>query len=276
MSGTAFGQVAGVPIGKVLAAGFGYRWPFLMFAVTMGLAAVLIWYFVPQPNADLDEQQLTLRRFLRKYRDLLQGPYVTAAVGAYFLMFCGFGLFTSFLPTWLESTVGVSSYSIALLFAIGGSANVLASPLAGRISDEAGRKPLVVWSSLALALLSAVAPVLIVGFSSAAGLFFLAMIAVGIRISPLQSLLTALVPDQERGLLMGMAISVGQAGFGIGSLFASATFGPYGYASNAVAGALATVVMAVPVHWGLPEPALDSADGPTPSPDSPPSVAEAP
>ncbi|PSQ65228.1 MAG: MFS transporter, partial [Bacteroidetes bacterium QH_1_61_8] len=36
MSGQAFGQVAGIPLGKALAAGFGYRWPFLMFAVTMG------------------------------------------------------------------------------------------------------------------------------------------------------------------------------------------------------------------------------------------------
>lgn len=278
MSGTAFGQVAGVPIGKVLATGFGYRWPFLMFAITMGFATLLIWYFVPQPNADLDEKRLTPSRFLKKYRHLLQGSDVAAAVGAYFLMFCGFGLFTSFLPTWLESTVGVSSYSIALLFAIGGTANVLASPLAGRISDEIGRKPLVVWSSLALGLFSAIAPVVIIGFSSAAGLFFLAMIAVGIRISPLQSLLTALVPDKERGLLMGLAISVGQAGFGIGSFGASATFGAYGYASNAVAGALATVVMAILVHWGLPEPSLspaDDASAPSPSPESP-SVAETP
>ncbi|MFB6249421.1 MAG: MFS transporter, partial [Salinibacter sp.] len=272
MSGTAFGQVAGVPLGKVLAAGFGYRWPFLMFAITMGLATVLIWRFVPQPDADLDEKRLTPRRFLRKYRRLLRGPNVVAAVGAYFLMFCGFGLFTSFLPTWLESTVGVSSYSIALLFAVGGSANVLASPLAGHISDELGRKPLIVGSSLALGALSAVAPVLIVDFTSAAALFFLAMIAVGIRISPLQSLLTALVPDQARGLLMGLAISVGQAGFGIGSFVASATFGAYGYVSNAVAGALATVVMAALVHWALPEPAPSSA----PSPDSARSVPEAP
>jgi hypothetical protein len=116
--------------------------------------------------------------------------------------------------------------------------------------------------------------VLIVGFSSAATLFFLAMVAVGIRISPLQSLLTALVPDQSRGLLMGLAIGVGQAGFGIGSFVASATFGAYGYASNAVAGALATVIMAVLVHWGLPEPALPAPDDA--SADSPRSVPEAP
>jgi MFS family permease len=192
-------------------------------------------------------------------------------------MFCGFGLFTSFLPSWLESTVGVSSYGIALLFAIGGSANVLASPLAGRLSDHVGRKPLVVWSSIALGLCSAAAPALIVDFSSAAGLFFLAMITVGIRISPLQSLLTALVSDQDRGLLMGLAMSVGQAGFGIGSFIASSTVGAYGYASNALAGAAATVIMAVLVQWGLPEPSLSPSDDPPPtaSPESP-SVAEAP
>jgi predicted MFS family arabinose efflux permease len=283
MSGTAFGQVAGVPIGKLLATGFGYRWPFLLFALTMGMAAVLIWRFVPEPDADLDETPLTPRRFVDKYRGLLRGSNVAAAVGAYFLMFCGFGLFTSFLPTWLESPIGVSSYGIALLFAIGGSANVLASPLAGRLSDRIGRKPLVVWSSVGLGLLTAAAPVFIVGFSSAAGLFFCAMVMVGIRISPLQSLLTALVPDQNRGLLMGLAMSVGQAGFGIGSFFASATFAAYGYASNALMGAAATVAMAVLVHRGLPEPSLrprddrtpDDSSPPSPSPE-PPSVAEAP
>ncbi|PQJ34859.1 MFS transporter [Salinibacter sp. 10B] len=278
MSGTAFGQVLGVPLGKVLATGFGYRWPFLMFAITMALATVLIWLFVPQPNADLDEEPLTPRRFLQKYRYLLGGSEIVAAVLAYFLMFCGFGLFTSFLPTWLETEIGISGYSIALLFAIGGTANVLASPLAGRISDEVGRKPLVVWSCLALGLLCAVAPALIVGFTSASILFFLAMISVGIRISPLQSLMTALVSDDKRGLLMGMAISLGQGGFGIGSFVASLTYGPFGYTSNAMAGALAMVLMAALVHWGLPEPSLSSSDSPSPPPASSqsPSVAEAP
>lgn len=275
MSGTAFGQVAGIPIGKVLATGFGYRWPFLMFAVTMGLATFLIWRYVPQPDANLDEKRLTPQRFLDKYQDILRGSDVIAAIGAYFLMFCGFGLFASFLPTWLETTVGVSSYEIALLFAIGGSANILASPLAGRLSDEIGRKPLVVWSSLTLGLLIAVAPTLITGFTVAATLFFLAMALVGIRISPLQSLLTALVSDRQRGLLMGLAMSVGQAGFGIGSFLASVTYGPYGYLSNAITGAAGMIGMAMLVYWGLPEPHLPSPDEPshpTPSAESPSAV----
>ena len=279
MSGTAFGQVAGIPIGKVLATSFGYRWPFLMFAVTMGGAAVLIWRYVPRANANLDDEPLTPRRIVRKYRHVMRGSAVMGAVGAYFLMFGGLGLFTAFLPTWLETAIGISGYEVALLFAIGGSANVLASPLAGTISDRMGRKPLVVGACLALGLCIFIAPFVITGFTDAAVLFFLAMVTVGVRISPLQSLLTALVPARQRGLLMGLAISIGQAGFGIGSFVASATYAPYGFTSNALAGAVATVAMAAIVHWGLPEPqsqAVSSEDAELEVPESPSGPAATP
>jgi predicted MFS family arabinose efflux permease len=272
MSGQAFGQVAGIPLGKVLAAGFGYRWPFLMFAVPMAAATLLIWRYVPAPDVELDDQRLTPRRLVEKYRSVLRGSEVVVAVASYFLMFFGIGLFTAFLPSWLETTVGVSGYGIALLFAIGGSANVLASPAGGRLSDRIGRKPIVVWGSLALGGVVVAAPFSIVGFTTAALLFFLAMLTVGVRVSPLQSLLTALVPDRERGLLMGLAMSVGQGGFGFGSFVASVTYGPYGYVSNALVGAAAMVLMAGLIQWGIAEPRLESSDDSpaAPSPESAP------
>jgi predicted MFS family arabinose efflux permease len=257
MSGTAFGQVAGVPIGKILATEFGYRWPFLLFAITMALATFMIWRFVPQPNTKLDKGRLTPRRIVRKYLDVLDGP-VMAAVGSYTLMFAGFGLFATFLPSWLESTIGLTGYEVALLFAMGGVANVIAAPSAGRLSDEIGRKPLVVWATVALGLIMLIAPYAIDGFWTAGLLFFLAMASVGIRIGPLQSLLTALVPDQRRGLLMGLAMSVGQAGFGVGSFLAGIGYGQIGYISNTITGAVAMLFMAVLVQRGLPEPSLQS------------------
>ena len=257
MSGTAFGQVAGVPIGKILATEFGYRWPFLLFAITMALATFMIWRFVPQPDMELDTGRLTPRRIVRKYLDVLDGP-VMAAVGSYTLMFTGFGLFATFLPSWLESSIGLTGYEVALLFAMGGVANIIAAPSAGRLSDEIGRKPLVVWATVALGLIMLIAPYAIEGFWTAGLLFFLAMASIGIRIGPLQSLLTALVPDRQRGLLMGLAMSVGQAGFGIGSFLAGIGYGQLGYTSNTITGAVAMLFMAVLVQRGLPEPSLQS------------------
>ena len=257
MSGTAFGQVAGVPIGKILATEFGYRWPFLLFAITMALATFMIWRFVPQPDMELDTGRLTPRRIARKYLDVLDGP-VMAAVGSYTLMFTGFGLFATFLPSWLESSIGLTGYEVALLFAMGGVANIIAAPSAGRLSDEIGRKPLVVWATVALGLIMLIAPYAIEGFWTAGLLFFLAMASIGIRIGPLQSLLTALVPDRQRGLLMGLAMSVGQAGFGIGSFLAGIGYGQLGYISNTITGAVAMLFMAVLVQRGLPEPSLQS------------------
>lgn len=268
MSGTAFGQVAGVPLGKVLANAFGYEWPFLMFAITMGVATLLIARYVPQPDVALSEKKLTVRRAVGRYWRLLSKPAPAAAVGSYFLMFFGIGLFVVFLPTWLETDIGVTSTEVALLFAIGGAANVLAGPIAGRISDEMGRKPLVISSCLGLSLLMLIAPFTIVGFYSAALLFFLAMVTVGMRISPLQSLLSALVPGEQRGTLMSLAVGIGQAGIGLGSFAAGLTYVQYGYISNTLAATVAMLLMAWLVHKGLPEPKLGSSTSSSEEPDA--------
>lgn len=256
MSGIAVGQVVGIPLGKVLANAFGYQWPFLMFAVTMGVAAVLIARYVPQPDIELDRARLTVKRALVDYARLIRRPTIAAAVMSYFLMFFGVGLYVVFLPTWLEQSVGISGNQVALLFAVGGLANVTAGPIAGRASDEIGRKPLVVASCIGLSTLMVLTTLLVTDFISAVVLFALSMVAVAMRISPLQSLLTALVPDARRGLLMSLAVGIGQVGIGLGSFIAGVAFVRYGYFSNTVIGALSVILMAVLVQKGLPEPRL--------------------
>jgi predicted MFS family arabinose efflux permease len=211
---------------------------------------------VPQPDTDLDEDRLTVGNALRNYATLLRQGAIVAAVGAYFLMFLGIGLFVVFLPTWLETTVGVSSNQVALLFAIGGAANVLASPVAGSLSDRIGRKPLVITSCVGMSALILATTFVIDGFAMAAVLFFGTMVMVGMRISPLQSLLTALVPDRRRGLLMGMAVGIGYGGIGLGSVVAGALYARFSYLSNTAAAAVVMLAMALLVWKGLPEPRL--------------------
>ncbi|SHK58487.1 MFS transporter [Rhodothermus profundi] len=259
MSGIAFGQIVGIPAGTLLAGWVDFRWPFLMFGLTMALATLLIWRYVPQPTGVLAEEPLSLQGMLQRYGELLRQPATAPSPLVYFLMFFSIGLFLIYLPAWLERTLGFRTEAMALLFLLGGLANVVAGPLAGRLSDRMGRKPLIVSATLGLAVLMAGAPFLMRSRIAAYGLFALAMALVGMRMSPLQSLLTALVPGARRGSLMSLSIALGQLGIGISGVVAGWLFTQYGYASNALLGALALLVMALVVGYGLPEPTLQSS-----------------
>jgi predicted MFS family arabinose efflux permease len=176
------------------------------------------------------------------------------------LMFFGIGLYVIYLPTWLEHVVGVSGNEIASLFFVGGIANVVAGPLAGKLSDRVGRKPLIVTSCLGFAMVMVATTYLIDGILVAYFVFAAAMVMVALRISPLLSLMTALVPDQRRGMMMSLVISIGQIGMAIGSGIAGPAYTRYGYISNTLIGAVAMVLMAFLVQRMLPEPRRESPD----------------
>ena len=89
---------------------------------------------------------------------------------------------------------------------------------------------------------------------SAYPLFFLTMVLVAMRISPFSALLTALVPDQNRGSLMSLTVALGQVGFGLGGALAGPFYANFGYASNAVIGAISVFGMGLMVWFLVPEP----------------------
>lgn len=86
---------------------------------------------------------------------------------------------------------------------------------------------------------------------------FLAQLAA--RASPLQALLTEIVPEEQRGSLMSLSMAAGQLGFGAGGAIAGPAYGMYGYVSNTVIGAASVVLTALLVWRLLPEPQLKTA-----------------
>jgi predicted MFS family arabinose efflux permease len=254
MSGIAFGQIIGIPMGTLLADQFGFRAAFMMFAVTMGLATLLIFYFVPQPDVERSTSRFSLRGALDTYLDLLRNRDILAAATTYFLMFFGMGLYVPFLPTWLERTVGLDGSSIALLFLVGGLTNVTTGPLAGWVSDKTGRKPLILMSCAGLCVLMVATTYVVHNFFEAAIIFSLAMMMIAARMGPLQSLLTALVPAPRRGTLMSLVISIGQIGMGVGTAVSGIAYAQMGYLSNTLMGAVSLLLMALLVRYYLPEP----------------------
>ncbi len=257
MSGVAVGQIVGIPIGIILADNFGFKSAFLMFSVTMFFAAALVWFFVPQPDVHRDAERLSVKRAVANYAELLRQKTVVSAAAVFFLMFFSIGLYLIYLPTWLEVTLGVSGNEIASLFLVGGLMNILSGPMAGRVSDSVGRKPLIILSCVGLGTVMVATTYVATTMFRAYILFALAMMMVAMRISPLQSLMTALVSANRRGALLSLTVAIGQVGIGIGGAVAGIAYMQYGYISNTIAGAVAIMLMAVIVYVNLPEPKDD-------------------
>lgn len=262
LSGLAAGQIAGVPLGIIFANALGFRAPFVVFAVVMGIASVLVWRFVPQPDARRSERPLGVHNAVAEYASLLRQPGVAAASVMFALVFLSFPLYIAYLPLWLETTFGATGETIALLFFLGGVGNVIAGPEAGRLSDRVGRKPVIIGASLAVTAVILVTPFVNVTLWPIYVVFSVAMGLFASRGSSFQALLTELVSDERRGALMSLTAATGQIGFAIGGALAGlvfTAFGP-GYLANAGLSAAGCFVLAVVAWRYLPEPSFNDVD----------------
>ncbi|HEX8276718.1 MAG TPA: MFS transporter [Longimicrobiaceae bacterium] len=267
-SGMAVGQIVGIPLGTLLAAGWGFRVPFLCFAAAMALAGVLVWRWVPEAAAERAGGPLDARGAAAGYAALLRQPRVGVAVAAYWATYLGTTLHTLFLPAWLERARGLTPGEVATLFAVGGAATALAGPVAGRLCDRMGRKRLTVATSVGLAAAVLATPWASRGAWSACAVFAVAAALTAARGAPFQTLLSELVPERRRGSLMSLSMATGQVGWGVGAVLAGPAFARWGYAGNAVGAAAAAVAVALLVGRWVPETAAPTAL--TPRPASPP------
>lgn len=259
MSGSAFGQIVGIPIGIVLAGRWGFRVPFYVFAVTMAATILLLFFKVPQPPGKQSLEQLTVGKAAADYVAMLRRPEVAWAAAAYFVMFLGVSIFIVYLPTWLERDLGISGNQIALMFLVGGIANVLTGPQAGKWSDRVGRKGIILLACIGLSALMLLTVPLVTNVVTACVFFFLTMMLVAMRISPFSALLTSLVKDDRRGSLMSLAIALGQMGFALGGAIAGPLFSRLGYSSNTILGAVFVLAMGLIVWFFIPEPVTQTS-----------------
>lgn len=257
MSGVAFGQIIGIPLGTVLAEAFGFRIPFLAFSVVMACSFFLILFRIPQPAVQLDQNPLSVRSALSNYVDMLRNPQIAAAGGTFFLLFFAIALYIVYLPTWIESALGVSGNEVAVMFLVGGIASVISGPQAGKLSDRLGRKPLIIFSCLGMAVVSVVTTTLTTNILIAYVLFSMAMVLMSMRISPLQALLTAMVPASRRGTLLSLTVAIGQIGISIGGAIAGPVYTYSGFFASTVLAAIALLLTAWVVGAILPEPSRE-------------------
>ena len=248
MSGVAAAQIIGVPLGTLLAHWFGFRIPFLAFSAVSGLAFLLILFFLPQPDVKMSES-LSVRSALKSYADLLRRKEVRAAAAAFLTMFAAQSAFITFFPLWLEKDLQFTPHMVALLFMIAGVANALVAPQAGKLSDRIYRTRVITVSCICAALLMPLNTLVALSvFWLIYPLTILLRIFETSQIIPLQTLTTGLQEGEHRGKLMSLVTTIGQVGFSLGSLFASASWGRFGLTGNALIAMVSLLLMAA-VVW---------------------------
>jgi len=266
MSGIAMGQILGIPMGTLLADVSGFRVPFVIFGGIMGLTFILTYLKVPQPNVELSQDRITVKGSFNKYIKLLQRSDVRAVALAYVVMFLSVSVYVVYLPTWLEESFGVSGTAIASLFFVGGIANVITGPIAGKLSDKIGRKSIIIISCLGLSVVMLITTYVINDFWVAYVIFFITMVLIAMRISPFQALSTQLIKSDNRGSLMSLLVAIGQVGYGVGGSIAGPFYVESGYVSNTIIGTIMILIMAYIVWRHVPEPELNSNGSSSSSP----------
>ena len=92
-------------------------------------------------------------REMSDYVEMLRRPEIAWAAAAFFMMFLGVSIYVIYLPTWLERDLGITGDQIAIMFLIGGIANVLTGPQVGKLSDRVGRKGIILLGCVGLSIL---------------------------------------------------------------------------------------------------------------------------
>lgn len=255
-TGSAAGQVLGIPLGSFLAEITGFRSPFVGFSVIMLVAMALVLTNLPQPEVRRDLRKLSIKGSFKGYFMLLQQRSTLLIATAYGLMYLSLAIFIFYLPSFLTTLCGFTGFELSLLFLIGGIASVIGAPWAGKLSDRIGRKNIILVSSIGLFITMIITSLYVDNFYKAYSMFFVFMLLTSARLGPFRALVTESTTAAHRGKLMSLSISLGQFGMAAGGVIAGFVYAEYGFWLNTILSGLAVLAFGVLVWRTIEEPSL--------------------
>lgn len=185
-------------------------------------------------------------------------PPILIASGIEAVMYFGYAAFLGFLPIYAKQA-GLNDAEIALVLGAQLIAAMIVKPVAGRLSDRWGRKPVIV-----AGLLFCIAALPLIFRSEDFALFALFSALLGIGVGAVTPVTNALIADlasaRRLGAAMGVFGTVFDFGEAMGPIVAGFLIGGLGYAGTfdvlAAAILTATVVLffAVRERAGAPSP----------------------
>ena len=244
--------VIGVGAGSLAASRWGWRWVFGCLSV--GAAAMIVMALARLPHDKRYPSHGRRRMSLSEHflsRDRLAG------IVAAFLTSGGIVGFLTYVSAWLHGSYGMGIDRIGLLFMVSGVAAVAASPLAGWLSDRAGKRNVIIWANVVLAILFVTVARSTLGIGLVLGIAALS-IAASARQAPLHALTTEIVGPEVRGEYIAVRNAASQVGIAFVATVSATAFDAAGFSAVALIAAFATLLIPLCCVW-LREPVRRAA-----------------
>lgn len=247
MSGVAISYflapVLGVPLGTFLTGFYGWRTVFVLSAVLVLLAGLLVRRFplpaaAPAVAADINghanaEQHTTQKSPTASHSIWKLATHSRSTqMGIISAFFVSGGLvgFTTYLGTWLSDAFNAGTREVGVVYALAGTGAVAGGALGGFLADRFGKRRIAVQSSLGLMALLLLLPTFTQSLTLLALICATAFFA-ALRVAPLQALITELVGQGERATYVALRNGASQIGIAIAVAASGFLYAKYGLMS---------------------------------------------
>ncbi len=244
--GSAFllGGIGGPVVGGTLG-GLGLRVPFIVYAVTLVIAATIV--AVAIPGTALRPPPDEPVRPTMTVRDGLVVPAYRSALASYFANgWSNFGVRNAILPLFAAATVLDEPWVAGTALAVFAAGNALGLTCAGRLADRVGRRPFIIAGLLVSGLAT-----LVTGLATSLTLLLLVCVVAGVgagTLNPAQQAAVADVVGRDRngGPALAAVQMSSDGGSIVGPLVAGLLVDHVGYGSAFVVTGVVTLLAILP------------------------------
>ncbi|MDB5800341.1 MAG: hypothetical protein JWL63_1280 [Rhodocyclales bacterium] len=255
MTSFSMAAIAGVPVGVVLGAQFGWQTPFYLLV----MLSLLIWLaaarLVPSLRTHLAKRPTPLAEVLPDLAALLRKPAHLRAFALTGMMMISAMLVIPFISPVLVGNHGVAPQAISWIYLAGGAATLFTSRTIGRLSDRYGKhkvfRYVALFSMLPLLFITHLPTLPLLALIAFFPFF---MVSISGRNIPLQALMTTVPDPAKRGAFLSVNSAIQSIGTGLGAWFGGLMLssGPggeiIGYGTNGWCAVALTLLGIVWIH----------------------------
>lgn len=253
------GVVLGPGLGGTLAAVTDIQTPFIILGSSTLFAAAILVVYLPTLSSEGDDEvendSPLLDASWSEFRRVLTRPVLVMSVIA-LLSGLAYGAFAPMLPLLLKSNMNLGTRSVGLVWAVYGTAIMVAVPAGGTIGDTHGRKPMLaiaytIWIVAPLSL--AVVNGFITSVLVASGILFFAGLGSALSNAAESPLSYEIPPEGLEGAAMGLISAAASVGTSGGPMWGGFIANHLSITFVFVCVAVLYGLMLVLLLWGIPD-----------------------